>query len=201
MTVFWLEEGAQINVHSKSLIIYPGSFSPFHRRHLFTAQRLYELVRKPDNEVKIVILPVCDSYKKRFLIKKERYNIIKKILEQQQNPDITVSDLEFTKDVQPNTYHSMVDFEKLYPDYHIYMLCGRDVFESIDTPNLWDPVEVSEIKSDRFGIFVDPREVPISSTEIRSRFLKKESYDDLTYEPVVKFLEGDREYFTTYWSS
>lgn len=185
----------------KVLVVYSGSFNPFHYGHLDILQTLQNTVWI--DKVLVVVSPKNPSKPESMYIQSaaERLGVVKKIIEDYGLTKCEASDIEFSRSYPIYTVETLRQIQAQWPDYDIRYVAGADCLEKIqrwrNAPELIcdigmivfprDGYDLGEIVNqvlsrwENAKILVStttPRE--ISSTEIRRRLKNKEDYFDLT---------------------
>lgn len=107
--------------------IFGGSFNPPHKMHKKIALNLI----KNKYLDKVIYVPTGNKYNKEELIdSKHRYNMIKLMIKNYKN--LELSDYEL-KNTLTYTYQTLDYFKKTYPNDEIYFICGSDNLKEITT--------------------------------------------------------------------
>lgn len=107
--------------------IFGGSFNPPHKMHKNIALNLI----KNNYLDKVIYVPTGNKYNKEELIdSKHRYNMIKLMIKNYNN--LELSDYEL-KNTLTYTYQTLNYFKKTYPNDEIYFICGSDNLKKITT--------------------------------------------------------------------
>ena len=106
--------------------IFGGCFNPPHKMHETIG---LELIKKGYVD-KVIYVPTNNAYQKPGLVSNEhRYNMLNILF--QDNPNIIVSDFEFTKPTF--TYETLAHYQSLHPESEIYFICGQDNINELNT--------------------------------------------------------------------
>lgn len=107
--------------------IFGGCFNPPHKMHKSIAREL--IMNKYID--KVIYVPTGNKYNKASLIDaKHRYNMLKLMIEDNNNLD--VSDYEI-KNTLTYTYQTLNYFKNKYKNDEIYFICGSDNLKEITT--------------------------------------------------------------------
>lgn len=191
-----------ININSKQeTIIYGGAFNPPTRAHQAILQACidYAELRGAD----VWLLPSGDRTDKTIESTKENrlqmvaalaHDVIKK------NVEITVSTMELDREVPTETYDTVREFERTFPDRSFTWVFGSD---SVATMPSWHG---GEWMMDHLNMLIVERpgtpivalgknatrlsvnSSDISSTQVRARLAQKLAVDDLVSPSVLEYL-------------
>jgi nicotinic acid mononucleotide adenylyltransferase len=156
------------------LIVYMGSFSPFHISH----GKLITDILSVIPHAKLIIAPVNDMYPKRRLIRGLDYNgnnyrvemcklAMDKLKGEFTQFDIEVSNHAFTSDLKLTDKYMVEHFKNSYPNHRIAYLVGQDVYDNFDN---WDNENKNAVLDLSHDIIVHDRNDDISSSEIRNTY-------------------------------
>lgn len=201
---------------SKNLIaIYGGSFNPPTIAHENIARDILKL----DGITKLIYLPVGDSYKKKTLISaKQRYNMLKIILEKLKNDglDVDINRLEIDSEKRLYTLQSLRILKEKYKS-DLAFIMGTDNIKQFSS--WYNPKELLEefyfvviereddniislIKEDsllrdfqdRFIILRETFYKDISSTYIRNNLYVNNEVSDYIDKDVLKYIKENKLY-------
>ncbi len=118
---------------TKTVAVFGGAFDPVHCDHISLAKLCLSLKLCDD----VWFVPSPDRWDKTLFAPAEaRLSMLKLIAEK--NPHIQVSDAEIAMGEFRGSYVSMLELQKLYPDFHFRLLIGADSYETI--PHWRDPL-------------------------------------------------------------
>lgn len=163
--------------------ILGGTFDPVHNGHLALARAAFEQFQLD----KVLFVPALNPPHKMerhdFAPAADRYRMVELALKNE--PHFELSDLEFKRAGTSYTVDTLREFEKQYPKAKPYLILGADSLEKFST---WkEPEEIKKrahlvvanrpdftVKKSEGVTLLSMQDVPVSSTEIRSRLAKGE---------------------------
>lgn len=186
--------------------IFGGSFNPPHNMHLNIALKLIE-----NNYLdKVIYVPAGTKYKYKnnLLPDIDRYNMIKAMIKDY--PNIDVSDYEL-KDNVVYTYETLKYFHELYKNDEIYFVCGADNLDYIDkwknSDYILNNYKIILIGRNGFNnkelldrynkynvVNTDIESIPISSTLIRDKIKNNEDVSMYMNSNVIKYIQDHNLY-------
>lgn len=190
--------------------LFQGTFNPIHNAHLQVAE--YALEHLEINGV--IFIPAFKPPHKESEdnMALHRLNMVKLAVEN--NPKLSVSDIEYKLEGKSYTYRTITELYKLYEiDGKIKFLIGTDAFEKIESwyetdklKNLVDFVvfiRENNFNKDRFEHlrkkgynfeFMPLDFLDISSTEIREKAQRGESLNGLVPDKVEEYIKKNDLY-------
>ena len=173
-----------------AIILFGGSFDPIHNGHLAMAQAALSYL---PNAQLWMIPAACSPFKTHRKITGEQHRLAMCRLAVQDEPRITVTNVEFTLPKPSYTVNTVSHLQKRHSDEY-YFLCGADAFLSLEK---WKDYEtlfqmVTFLVADRQGagqegliaqkawvesnggkvVFLPMEKVPLSSTDVRAGLLQ-----------------------------
>lgn len=108
--------------------VFGGSFNPPHNIHLSIAINLL----KEKLVDKVIYVPnIRNPYHEKNLVSPfERYNMIKLMIEEY--PNLEVSDIDIKKEKQNFTYQTLNELKLIYPKDELYFIIGSDNLKEIE---------------------------------------------------------------------
>ena len=107
--------------------IFGGSFNPPHIMHKKIAEQLIK--EKYLDKVIFVPTGMKYEYKNNLISNEDRYHMLELLIKD--NPNLLVSDYEFTEEVT-YTYQTLDYFKEKYKEDSIYFICGTDNLSYLD---------------------------------------------------------------------
>ena len=182
--------------------IFGGSFNPPTIAHIQLAKKLlyeYQIIEK------VIFVPVSTKYNKDGLAPDiERYNMLKKVCEN--NQDLEVSSIELDTEKQLYTIETLNKIQEQNPDKKIAFVLGTDNLKELETwhdienlllkyrilvlkRNNDDVVKIineNEILAKHKNSFVklNIEQIPLSSTEVREKVKNGEDITELVPEEI-----------------
>lgn len=212
------------------VLISCGSFNPVTNAHM----RMFELTRDffnsmdgTYNVVKGIVSPVSDGYKKKGLLGADHRTEMCRLALTGVNwvtlSGWECSQTEWTPTLNVLRYHKEAVQEQYGSDAQLMFLCGGDLIESFNVPNLWKDEDVIDICSEFGGLSVikrngsDPDKViyendllykfrhnihlitdhvsnEISSTKIRRAVSRNQSVKYLIHDDVGHYIQKESLY-------
>ena len=184
------------------IVVYSGSFNPFHYGHLDIIKSLYS--KDWVEKVIVVVSPKNPGKSESVYIQspQDRLMAVREVVEREGLADkVEVSDIEFSRPQPIYTVPTLQEIQTLYPDSEVRYVCGADCLDKItrwrNAKTLvedigiivfprsgYDLVDIVETAATKYPkakigwVYDLPREV--SSTEIRRRIKEGEDYSGLT---------------------
>jgi len=221
------------NASNRLVLVSCGSFSPITYAHL----RIFELARECaiSNNMNVIggyISPVGDVYKKKGLVEaSHRVNMCELAVESSDwimvdNWESLQTEYQTTLVVLDHIYYSLnKDIKENEEPIQVKLICGSDLLDSFNTPNVWDPEDISDILA-KYGIFVlerlgsDPSSIiynndllfkytnriqilkqwinnDISSTKLRQNLYRNLSIKYLTADSVINYIKQNQLFNTS----
>lgn len=183
------------------IVVYSGSFNPFHLGHLDIIKALYS--KDWVEKVIVVVSPKNPGKPESVYIQspQDRLMAVKEAVEREGLGDkVEVSDIEFSRPQPIYTVPTIREIQTLYPNAEVRYVCGADCLDKITKwrnakdlvedigiivfPRVgYDLLDIVEAAGKKYPkakidwVYDLPRE--ISSTEIRRRMENGEDYSDL----------------------
>ena len=111
------------------ILIFGGSFNPFHNGHLHLFRVLRDLV-KPDKTLVIpTYIPVHKAVGGDFLAPEHRLEMCRLAFD---DADVEVSDLEISQSKPCYSFDTLNKIREMYPDAELFLACGTDMFLTFD---------------------------------------------------------------------
>ncbi|MBQ5885241.1 MAG: nicotinate (nicotinamide) nucleotide adenylyltransferase [Clostridia bacterium] len=192
------------------ILVFGGTFNPVHVGHVEMLKKA-QVVISPDLTLVIpTFLPPHKSVSSDFLSSVVRLNMCKLAFDEFENTE--VSDIEIK--AKEKSY-SVITFSKLheiYPDAEFIMLCGADMFLTLQTWYKYDELikltafcalprkegadelmEYAKIIENDGGkcIVIDEEVTDISSTEIRQKLFNNEDVSQFVPDKVCEYIENN----------
>lgn len=194
-----------MELNQKETIIYGGAFNPPTRAHQAIVQACvaYAKPRKAD----IWLLPSATRRDKTIMTPKEyRLELIQALLDdvEMNGVELTIQTMELDRSLPTETYTTVRELQRLYPDRKFVWVFGSDSVVSMTTWNQGEWLQknlpmlvvrrddiVCSLSDNARYLGVATR--GLSSTELRRRLAAGEAYDDLV-GPAVGALLHRRKY-------
>ncbi|MGP1569320.1 MAG: nicotinate-nucleotide adenylyltransferase [Eubacteriales bacterium] len=200
---------------TKCIGLYGGSFDPIHFGHI-------ALARKAKAELSLCEIIFIPTKKQPFKLDKtpasceDRVNMLKLVI--QNEPDFSISMLEIDREGISYTIDTLYSFRTLYKDDTLYyLILGADSFlqiekwhksdEILSTCNLavgirpGTSIEKLEITKKRIHekyktdiVFLNNKELEISSTKIKENIKNSKSLDGLLSKEVANYIDEKHLY-------
>jgi len=193
----------------KTIGIFGGTFDPVHNGHLSIAK---SFLKSEYIDSLWVFLNSAPPHKDENSDASYRQRL--KMLEIAFEPidNIIISDLEQRLLKPSYTIRTVLYLKQKFPDYSFYVCIGQDSLQSFTSWHRWEEI-ISHCKllvaarqieeSDELPPklleqvrFVDHTPVSVSSTQIRHKISRKESFDYLVPPAVLRFIEQYNLYRT-----
>lgn len=189
--------------------IFGGSFNPPHIMHKKIAEQLIK--EKYLDKVIFVPTGMKYEYKNNLISNEDRYHMLKLLIKD--NPNLLVSDYEFTEEVT-YTYQTLDYFKEKYKEDSIYFICGTDNLSYLDKWKRGDyilanyPLLIIKRNTDNLSFLLDKfkeyknniivtsiEPVDLSSTEIRN-LIKEDNklIKEYLSEEVLDYIKNNNLY-------
>ena len=195
-----------------NLCVFQGTFNPFHSAHL----RVVKYVERKYDFDKILIIPAYKPPHKDYddNLSSHRLNIAKIAIEEENNPKIEVSDIEYKRNDKSYTY---ITINQLYKNYDISdkisFIIGTDAFADIESwyetdklKNLVRFIVFEREEGCDFSKYTYLKDIgynficenltfkDISSTDLRNRIKNNENYEQFVGKKVKEYIEKNELY-------
>jgi len=180
------------------IALFFGSFNPVHVGHLIIAQSVIDL--EQINQLWFIVSPQNPfKEKKTLLAERQRYNMVKMAIEE--NNYLRASDIEFELPKPSYTIDTLAYMEEKYPQHTFHLVMGSDNLTHL---HKWKNADVLKAN---YSIIVYPRpgskienhtdvqltiiDAPllnISSTYIRNRIKQKQNINFFLPESVARYV-------------
>lgn len=114
-------------MQSSKLLIFGGTFNPFHVGHYTILKQAQKLVN-PDNTIVVVNNISPHKLSHAPILGSDRVQMVKLALQNEAN--VLVSDYEIQQQGPSYTYDTLVHFQQQYPYAEIYLLIGEDQWDN-----------------------------------------------------------------------
>lgn len=189
--------------------IFGGSFNPPHIMHKKIAEQLIK--EKYLDKVIFVPTGMKYEYKNNLISNEDRYHMLELLIKD--NPNLLVSDYEFTEEVT-YTYQTLDYFKEKYKEDSIYFICGTDNLSYLDKWKRGDyilanyPLLIIKRNTDNLSFLLDKfkeyknniivtsiEPVDLSSTEIRN-LIKEDNklIKEYLSEEVLDYIKNNNLY-------
>ena len=189
--------------------IFGGSFNPPHIMHKKIAEQLIK--EKYLDKVIFVPTGMKYEYKNNLISNEDRYHMLELLIKD--NPNLLVSDYEFTEEVT-YTYQTLDYFKEKYKEDSIYFICGTDNLSYLDKWKRGDyilanyPLLIIKRNTDNLSFLLDKfkeykkniivtsiEPVDLSSTEIRN-LIKEDNklIKEYLSEEVLDYIKNNKLY-------
>lgn len=189
--------------------IFGGSFNPPHIMHKKIAEQLIK--EKYLDKVIFVPTGMKYEYKNNLISNEDRYHMLELLIKD--NPNLLVSDYEFTEEVT-YTYQTLDYFKEKYKEDSIYFICGTDNLSYLDKWKRGDyilanyPLLIIKRNTDNLSFLLDKLKeyknniivtsiepVDLSSTEIRN-LIKEDNklIKEYLSEEVLDYIKNNNLY-------
>ena len=189
--------------------IFGGSFNPPHIMHKKIAEQLIK--EKYLDKVIFVPTGMKYEYKNNLISNEDRYHMLELLIKD--NPNLLVSDYEFTEEVT-YTYQTLDYFKEKYKEDSIYFICGTDNLSYLDKWKRGDyilanyPLLIIKRNTDNLSFLLDKfkeyknniivtsiEPVDLSSTEIRN-LIKEDNklIKEYLSEEVFDYIKNNKLY-------
>lgn len=200
---------------AKKLGILGGTFDPIHNGHIYLANAAYSALELDE----VLLIPAYVAPHKvglDFAPARDRY--IMALLATEGTPYLKVSDIEINRTGVSYTYDTIVELQKLFPDYEMYFIVGGDTVPQLPS---WHNIEqllkmvtfvvvgrpgydnVIQQAAAKLGPIVydkvkmlATKEFSVSSTEIRNRIRQRRSLIGLVPDIVQEYIYVNGLYHT-----
>ncbi len=192
---------------ARKIGIVGGTFNPIHNVHLL----LGEAAREQFGLDRIIYIPTGCSYLKKdedIPSGELRYQMVKLAIDN--NPYFTCSRIEIDREGNSYTIDTLRELKKMYPGDEIYLILGGDTFKQIenwyeseeifkncvllaavrDNMSIEDMDKQRSYLHDKYGADVrilQFRNIDLSSSDIRARFLSGRSVRYMVPDSVIEF--------------
>lgn len=189
----------QVNVsnHKRKIGIIGGTFNPIHNGHLFIAEQvrsqlgLEKVYFMPD-----FIPPHVDH--KEAIDATDRTNMVNVAIND--NDDFDIEMIEIINQTTSYTYNTMIELNRIHPDYEYYFIIGGDMVEYLPkwykVDELFKLTHFVGVRREKYPmttkypvIWVDVPKLDISSTMVRKLVKNRQSIRYLVPDAVAKYIK------------
>lgn len=197
----------------KQIVVFGGCFNPPLNSHFSLAE---QMVNEYNQIEKIIFVPVNSQYQKVDLISNEhRYQMLKLVCDK--NEKFDVSRVEIDSKRQLYTIETLMELQKVYPEYEICFTMGSDNLKELDSWNKAEelvknfPIYVFERAEDKIEEIIETNAFlkknrqsfrkaknnirsNLSSTFARERIRTGKSIRYITPDEIVSYIKENKLY-------
>ncbi|MDD9897951.1 MAG: nicotinate-nucleotide adenylyltransferase [Candidatus Melainabacteria bacterium] len=164
---------------SVKLGLLGGSFDPIHRAHIVIAKQAQE--RLGLDQVHFIVAKEA-PHKPLVLDADKRYELVAKALEEETT--LVPSDIELKREGVSYSYLTVEDYKAKYPEAELVWILGEDAFAELEGWKYYDYLAAN------LEFYVVPREINISSTQVREAEDVKELVPESIAQLVEEYYQG-----------
>ena len=189
------------------ILIFGGTFNPVHNGHIAMCKAAQKVVNPDLTLIIPTYMPPHKAVKGHLLSGEERIRLCRLAFDGFDNTE--VSDIEIKAEQKSYSVITLTKLHEIYPDAEFYMLCGADMFLTLNTWFRYEEIikltaicavprdgglaELEEYKNSVEAdggkcIIIDTPTVEISSTEIREAINSGENADGMLPKNVLDYI-------------
>ena len=189
------------------ILIFGGTFNPVHNGHIAMCKAAQKVVNPDLTLIIPTYMPPHKAVKGHLLSGEERIRLCRLAFDGFYNTE--VSDIEIKAEQKSYSVITLTKLHEIYPDAEFYMLCGADMFLTLNTWFRYEEIikltavcavprdgglaELEKYKNlvEADGgkcIIIDTPTVEISSTEIREAINLGENADGMLPKNVLDYI-------------